>query len=342
MSVAVHNPFAPPTEDPSDGTAQASGTATGVGGPGEIGAVPAPARRARRAPRPVPPRRPKPPAPPVPDAASVGVTALLVLALVAGWVLLQLVVVGGLAQARAQQVLHADLREQLASQIAPLGGAIDPGAPVALLSIPTLGLRQVVVEGTASGDTMAGPGPRRDTVLPGQEGIAILYGRSTAYGAPFRTITLLREGDGIQVTTAQGEFTYRVDGVRREGDPSPTALGDGEGRLTLVTAEGDGPLAAITPSRTVYVDATLAGEAAVGAGHVAAIPEAEKALAGDTGVVPFLALCLAGLLAAVAATTTAVVRGVPARAVWIIAVPVLVALAWASTDQALQLLPNLL
>ena len=338
MSLDVETPYAPSVE----GSAQVS---ISDGTKGEVVTTDprrASRRRARRSPRPVPPRRPKQPPPPVPDAASVGVSALLLLALLAGWVLLQLVVVGGLAQARSQQVLHADLREQLAAQTAPLGGAIEPGVPVALLSIPTLGLRQVVVEGTASGDTMAGPGHRRDTVLPGQHGIAIVYGRSTAYGAPFRTITLLREGDGIRVTTAQGEFTYRVDGVRREGDPSPAALADGAGRLTLVTAEGDGPLSAIMPSRTVYVDATLSGEGATGAGHLAAIPATEKALAGDTGVVPFLALSLACLLAAVAATTTAVVRGVPSRAVWVIAVPVLVALAWASTDQALQLMPNLL
>ena len=338
MSLDVMIPYAPPVEEAAQGSIS-DGT---TGEVATTGPRRASGRRARRSPRPVPPRRPKAPAPPVPDAASVCVSALMLLALLAGWMLLQLVVVGGLAHARSQHVLQADLRGQLAAQTAPLGGAIEPGAPVALLSIPTLGLRQVVVEGTASGDMMAGPGHRRDTVLPGQEGIAIVYGRSTAYGAPFRAITLLREGDGIQVTTAQGEFTYRVDGVRREGDLSPAPLAEGAGRLTLVTAEGDGPLAAIMPSRTVYIDATLSGDAATGAGHVAAIPATEKALAGDTGVVPFLALCLACLLAAVAATTTAVVRGVPSRAVWVIAVPVLVAFAWASTDQALQLLPNLL
>ena len=293
----------------------------------------------RRPVRPVPPRRPRPP---VPDAASVGVVALVLVAVLAGWLLLQLVGFSGLAQARAQQVLHAQLREELAAQVAPAGDVIEPGSPVALLSVPTLGLREVVVEGTAPGDTMAGPGHRRDTVLPGQAGISILYGRSTAYGAPFRDITLLREGDGIQVTMAQGEFTYRVDGVRRDGDPSPAALPAGGGRLTLVTAEGDGPLAAIMPSRTVYVDATLVGDAAVGAGHVAVIPGAEKALAGDTGVVPLLSLCLAGLLAAAAATTSALLRGIPRGAVWVMSVPVLVAFAWASADQALQLLPNLL
>ena len=198
---------------------------------------------------------------------------MLVLSLLAGWFLLQLLVLSGLAQDRSQQVLRADLREQLATQTAATGGAIAPGTPVALLSIPTLGLQQVVVEGTASGDLMLGPGHRRDTVLPGQAGVSILYGRSAGYGAPFRTVTLLQAGDGITVTTAQGERVYRVDGVRREGDPVPTPPAAGGGRLTLVTAEGVGPLAAIMPSGAVYVDATRVDDAAIGpAGRAAAVP----------------------------------------------------------------------
>ena len=60
------------------------------------------------------------------------------------------------------------------------------GEPVALLSIPRLGISQVVVEGTASGDTLAGPGHLRDTVLPGQVGTSVVYGRAATYGAPVR------------------------------------------------------------------------------------------------------------------------------------------------------------
>ena len=269
-------------------------------------------------------------------------TALLVIAALAGWALLQVLVLGGLSQSRAQAVLRAETRQELSAGTAPVGGLIEPGSPVAVLSIPTLGVEDVVVEGTASADTMAGPGHRRDTVLPGQQGVSILYGRATTYGGPFRAVPQLREGDGIRVTMAQGEFVYRVDGVRREGDRLPAALAPGGGRLTLVTTEGDGPLSALTNFSTVYVDATLVGEAAVAPpGRPSAIPPAEKALAGDTGALPSLVLYLQGLLLTVLAASA--VRGrVPGRALWVVAVPVLLAFAWLVTDAGMRLLPNLL
>lgn len=298
-----------------------------------------PAERGRRRARPRPPRGPRPA---TPDGVSVVVTAMVMVGVVAGWFLLQVLLLGGLSQARSQQVLHAELRQELAAQTAPTGVDVTPGDPVALLAIPTLGLRQVVVEGTSSGDLMTGPGHRRTTVLPGQAGVSVLYGRSTTYGAPFHDITLLRAGDGIEVVTGQGEFVYRVDGVRRAGDPLPGALPPGGARLTLVTTEGGGALAALSPGQTVYVDATLVGEAATApGGRPGAVPKAEEALAGDPGVLPVLALLLQVLLLAVAATAVAL-RRLPGRAVWVIAVPVLVACAWATTDVAFQLLPNLL
>lgn len=268
-------------------------------------------------------------------------TALVVLAVLAAWAAFQVAVLGALSENRDQQNLYADLRQTLARQTAPLGGEIEPGTPVALVEIPTLGLTEVVVEGTASGDLRAGPGHRRDTVLPGQAGISILYGKALTYGAPFRSVPNLRPGDGIQVTTAQGEFTYRVHGVRREGDPTLGALSAGEARLTLVTMEGTGALAAISPDRTVYVDATLVGDAAVGPARVAAVPAAEKALAVDPGALPMLVLALQLLLLAVAARAWAEPR-VPRATLRVIALPTLVALTWLSVDQAAQLLPNLL
>lgn len=287
------------------------------------------------------PRAPLPPRAPEPEPVTVVSTALLVVAALAAWAVLQVLLLGGLSHARAQDVLRSELREQLAAQTAPTGGVIEPGSPVALLAIPTLGLEEVVVEGTAASDTMAGPGHRRDTALPGQVGVSIVYGRATAYGAPFRAVPLLREGDGIVVTTAQGEFTYRVDGVRREGDPLPPVPADGGARLTLVTTEGSGPLAALTQFTSVYVDATLVGDAAVGpAGRPATIPEAEKAMNGDLGALPVLVLALQGLLLGVVGA--ALLRGrLPGRAVWVLAGPVVAAFAWWSTDTAARLLPNL-
>ena len=166
------------------------------------------------------PRKPPPPRRETPRAAAIAITAMLVVASLCGWFLLQVLVLSGLEESRAQNVLYSQLREELAAQTAPTGGAIDPGSPVAVLDVPTLGLQQVVVEGTASGDLQAGPGHRRDTVLPGQAGVSIVYGRAATYGGPFRSVMTLRPGDGIRVTTGQGEFVYRVDGVRRAGDPT--------------------------------------------------------------------------------------------------------------------------
>ena len=317
-----------------------------VRAPGTV-RTPAQAPDLRRIARPstragVRPRKPPPPRPPTPRGAAVAISAMLVVASLCGWLLLQVLVLGGLEESRAQNVLYSQLREQLADQTAPTGGAIEPGSPMAVLAIPTLGLQQVVVEGTASGDLQAGPGHRRDTVLPGQAGVSLLYGRAANYGGPFRSVTTLRAGDGIRVTTGQGEFIYRVDGVRRAGDPMPAALVSGGGRLTLVTIEGNGVLGAVSPTDTVYVDATLQAAAVTGpVGRPAAVPEAEKALAPDTSVLPQLALAMQGLLLAVVGAV-ALRRRLPGRVAWTIAVPVLVALAWAVVDAAAQLLPNLL
>lgn len=310
--------------------------------PAEVVAAPV-ARRSRRRPaRQVRPRPPAPPRRPVPPAPAVISTALVVLAAMAAWAAFQVLVLGGVSESRSQQVHYGQLREQLARQTAPLGGLIEPGVPVALLTIPTLGLEQVVVEGTASGDLQAGPGHRRDTVLPGQAGVSIVYGKGLTYGAPFRAVPTLREGDGIQVVTGQGEYTYRVDGVRREGDPTLGALEAGEGRLTLVTLEGSGPLAALMPSRTVYVDATLVGDAATApAGRPAAIPDAERALAIDPGVLPTLVLALQAVALVLAGAVWLLPR-LPGRAAWVLAAPLLAATTWFAVDRAVQLLPNLL
>ncbi len=308
-----------------------------------------PAPGSARPPRPpsphggVRPRRPAPaPRPlPLPDGALVTLSALAVLAAICLWLALQLVVLAGLSQSRAQQDLYDELRTGLAAQTIPTGGAIDPGTPVALLTIPTLGLEQVVVEGTAGTDLTAGPGHRRDSPLPGQRGVSLLYGRPLTYGGPFRTVTTLQEGDGIEVTTAQGHYVYRVDEVRRAGDPLPAAPAKDGARLTLVTSEGGGGLGAWLPDQVVYVDATLQGDAAVApAGRPAGVPDQEMAMGLDTSGLALLAVALQGLL--IAAVAVVLLRGrVPGRALWVMAVPVLVALAWFATDQLATLLPNL-
>lgn len=261
---------------------------------------------------------------------------LLVAALLLGFVG-YVTLLSPVVHARAQSLHYAELREQLASGTAPTGAAaIDVGAPVALVEL--MGRREVVLEGTTSQVLRDGPGHRRDTVLPGQSGTAVVFGRRAAFGAPFADVADLRRGSEIAVTTGQGRFIYRVTGQRRGGEPAPAPLSAGSGRLTLVTATGLPYL----PERVVRVDAELVGAAApTPARQVTTLATNEPAMAGDrTRIEVLLAASLALLLAACGLSWLWVRWG--PRQAWVVSVPVLAALAVAVSAEAVLVLPNLL
>lgn len=303
--------------------------------------------RRRRPARPARPRRARPARPPrAPrphDQTLVAASsAFTMLGLVACWVVLQMLVLGGLSQAREQSLLYAELREQLAATTVPIGQEpIDAGTPVALMEVPGLDLEQVVVEGTASGDLLAGPGHLRGTVLPGQEGTSVVMGRAASYGGPFGDISALAAGDPITVTTGQGVTTFTVLGVRHTGDPLPQPRPTGVARLTLVSAEGEGTLAALRPGEVVYVDAEAPKAFPAPPAAVGAAPESERPMADDSAnALPLLVLWLALLLALTLAVVAARQRW-SALLVWVVATPVAIALAWQTTDVVMRLLPNL-
>ena len=310
----------------------------------------APAKRGLRrkpvAPQVKKPAPPKPPAPPkgADAAATVMSSAFTMIAIVCLWMAAQMLFLGSISQHRAQDLLYGELRHVLAGppdQAPPIGPIVPVGDPVALLTIPSIGLEQVVVEGTASGDTLAGPGHRRDTVLPGQAGTSVIYGRAATYGGPFADITDLRAGDKISVVGAQGTKVYQVLGVRRAGDPLPQPAPEGSGRLTLVTAEGSGRFGAIAPENTVYVDAETKKAFPAPPGRPTVVPESELAMGTDRGALPLLALCLALLLALTLGVVAARQRWSTAL-VWVVACPLALALSWATTDVVMRLLPNLI
>lgn len=279
-------------------------------------------------------------APPVPlgDRISVVSTSLTVMAIVLVWFIAQVLVLSGLEQGRAQDRLYLEFRSQLAEATAPTGGIIAPGVPVALLSIPALDYEQVVSEGTSSGVLLSGPGHRRDTVLPGQVGVSILYGKSRSFGRPFAPMLADATGKVMTVTTAQGTSHYRISAVRRAGDPMPAAPGSNSSRITMVTADGQ----ALSPSRVVYVDAEIVGNAFTAPpGRLNAVGPSETAMATDASVMPALALSLGALVLVTVGAIVAKQR-FGAMRTWIIAAPVVLALAWLSSDLAMYLLPNLL
>ena len=309
---------------------------------------------------------PPPPAPAPPRQATFGAAvATRVFALLAVGVLGfvgYLVLLTPLEQSANQDVLYSQLRGPIAEGVPPYAGRaeaddgtvvrdvppiyddgedtlIPAGAPIAVLEIPAIGLRQVVVEGTSSGDLESGPGHRRDTVLPGQEGVSLIYGRATTFGGPFAELPTLRRGQDLTVVTFQGTFTYRVEGVRRTGDPLPSAkpIADGGSRLTMVTAEGGNPL---QPDSTVFVDALLRGEPQPAAEHPQLIPRDERSLASEQAALLPLVLWMQALVLVAVAIAWARVR-------WgrwethLVGLPVVLAVLWYVYEAGARLLPNL-
>ncbi len=112
------------------------------------------------------------------------------------------------------------------------------GEPVAILSLPTVGTEQVVVEGTRSEDLVAGPGHLRSTPMPGRAGNAVMFGRRTTYGGPFSNLDDIRPGDPLDVTTTEGIFRYVAQRVFRVGAGEPDPVGSTfTNRLTLITSD---------------------------------------------------------------------------------------------------------
>lgn len=282
--------------------------------------------------------------PPVSTARTISHVLTIVAALFLGF-LLQLTLLGGFQYERDQAQKFAEFRNQLALSTAPVGPLADDGTtltsgtPVAILEIPKLGLREVVLEGSTSRVLMSGPAHRRDTPLPGAVGVSVLMGRRGSYGGPFSHLDRLAPGDEIVVTTGQGRHTYSVIDLRRAGDPYPPALKQFGGRLTLVTT--DGPV--YQPNDVFRVDADITSPAQVSGGAIpsAALPDNEAVMAGDSGAL--LGLVLWGPLLLAAAAGIVWVRYRAGRwQAWIIGVPVLGLLGAIVIDLAAALLPNLL
>jgi sortase A len=283
------------------------------------------------------------PSPERPAWLAVTLRVVVTISLLAAWSVGYALGLSALQENRSQTELYASFRESLADPQSEPTGAISPGTPVVLLQAARAGIHDVVVvEGTAAGDLQAGPGHRRDTVLPGQPGVSVLMGRSATFGGPFGRITALRPGDLLLATTAQGSFTYRVDRIRHAGDPLPVPLTGSAGRLTLVTSVASGWRSGWAPSGTVYVDATLQSTAvAIPPNRPASVPAPETAMAGDPGTLLPLVLWLQGLALVALAVVWAQVRWGRWQT-WLVGGPLVLAALWGMSSTAIQLLPNLL
>jgi sortase A len=249
--------------------------------------------------------------------------------------LAHLLLLSSLSEQRDQALLRDQLRSEVRLGTAPVSLPIAPGAPVAELVVPRLGLDTVVVQGTTSADLRHGPGHRASSPLPGQAGVAVVAGRRSAYGGPFAHLDRLRVGDLVTATTGQGRFTFEVDDIRHTGFPA--SLPPGDARLQLVTSEP-----AWTPDRVLVVSAVLVGgtlqPAATGLPRTTA---AELALRGDRdAAVPTVLWSAALLLLAVAGAVAW--QRLARPLVWLGTLPLAAALLWQLADAVARLLPSTL
>lgn len=266
-------------------------------------------------------------------------------AVLSATLLIQLVVVSSLQHSAAQERSFDSFRGKLAQGTAPVGPTdsenreLAPGTPVAYIEIPSLDVRQVIGEGTTSALLFDGPGHRRDTPLPGQIGTSVVLGRRSGFGGPFARINELEADDEIKVTTGQGEFVFRVLGVRAEGDPAPALPESGAGRLLLATAAGSPFL----PDGVLRVDAELEGAAVVGAARVvtaAGLPANERMMAGDASTLWALALWIQAMIVLTLGAVWAWHRWGRAQA-WIVFLPPLVLVGLSASGEVARLLPNM-
>jgi sortase A len=289
-------------------------------------------------------RRSRRPLPPAQVVVSSAILSLAVSLLgFAAWITF----VSHLYYDRVQHDAYASFRAELAQAIAPTGPTdpnnakklLAPGSPVAILTIPEIGLNAVVLEGTSGAVLEGGPGHLRDTQLPGQTGYSEIMARRAAYGGPFARLSSLSPGQLFSVTTGQGVFRYRVIDVRRAGDTIPR-FASGQGWLVLTTA--DGP--AFAPSGVVRVDANLISKPQPAPAMVVSSAEiGPDELVMGTTTLAWVPLVLWGQLLVLGAIGLTWLAAQWSRwQTWVVAVPVLGFLGLAVADQVIRLLPNLM
>jgi LPXTG-site transpeptidase (sortase) family protein len=259
--------------------------------------------------------------------ATVSVAALLFVGL-----FVYLYGLSGVSEAHAQSTLFKTFAPALAQAIAPVGPTRE-GAPVAVLNIAAIGLRNaVVVEGTTSRDLTLGPGHVRASALPGEAGWSFIYGKRATFGAPFAHLMQLRTGDVITVATGQGVAKYVVHSFGTSKYPAVDTSAD---RLILMTANS-----ANIPTEAVQVSADLVSTPQANPGTWPGITPQEQYLASDTGSLVPLFLWSEALLAAVIAATVAAHRW-SRWPTYLLAAPVVIAVTVNVYQNVAGLLPNL-
>ena len=87
---------------------------------------------------------------------------------------------------------------------------LEKGQPIGRLEIDSIGLSKVLMNGTDTKTLQNGPGRYPQTPLPGFGETTGIAGHRTTYGAPFRKINEIKDGDEIRIELPYAAFTYVV------------------------------------------------------------------------------------------------------------------------------------
>jgi sortase A len=240
-------------------------------------------------------------------------------------------------QARAQHMMLERFATSLpAGTVDQLNASVPLSTPVALLEIPELGVRQVVVEGASPDDLKSGPGHLPVSSLPGEVGNVVILGRHAGYGGPFHDIELLHTGDKLVITTGQGVFAYDVTGVTQAPRAQnsffqPTA----DSTLTLVSSVSATPW-----SDRVAVTAKLEGSAlGIPTRPISVVGDSALGTSGDPLGYPLALLWGAILLAAVLGARR-LYRRWSSLAAYLVSAPIVLLLLWMTCESLVRVLPG--
>ncbi len=172
----------------------------------------------------------------------------------------------------SQPAFSRSAARSLSAEVSERLGVVYPedGQALARITIPSIGVEEVVVAGVEVDDLRRGPGHYGSTPLPGQPGNAGIAGHRTTYGAPFGRIDELVPGDRIYTQTIQGTFIYEV--TPPPGVKMPAGVGHqivlpdevwvlddfGDNRLTLTSCHPR-----YSAARRIVVRAVLLGDPVV-------------------------------------------------------------------------------
>lgn len=132
-----------------------------------------------------------------------------------------------------QRQLSAQWERQNAPSTAAPPKARDPRDQVTRLSIPSIDLDAIVVEGTSNRQLAIAPGHITDTVAPGETGNSVITAHRDTF---FRHIYELKKGDEIVVRRGGRSFHYLVE-RKYVVNPSDVSVlrPSADARLTLIT-----------------------------------------------------------------------------------------------------------